>query len=747
MLRFFKYLSLAATLALGCQSGWGFALLGPVNEGWQDPIIGYDWTGRDIGAPKNIGEEYRWNTPVAYYAFDANFLDYFGSNGVAAVEQAVAILNDLTNTPFSRMDLNAFPLESFRVNPRAEALQLLDLKSSTLHFICEELGLTEPARYTWTLHSRKTQPGLSCPFMEYTVVMRNFDPFTWQPCPYVNGVLYTYLIKEFCTGPNPLAYTEIFPVDPMAQTAGAVMSLGNLLVSGRYTMGLTRDDVGGLRYLMCTNNVNWEKVSTDSEWIKVNTTQSQLLAGSNLTLFAAQALTNDATALTALYPGLVVASSTNTWLNTWVPNITAYFTNSPWDPVGTFPHLAFATNYTLNISPIYTHTFANLMIMRYSGSSWTAVPMSTIPRSFSPVPVMLMSISATNSPWLPIGSVVPTNVWTATYMSNWVTGEFFIMPTNACNVAILGLQATTTNWYTNVLTSATNSFTVSNTNGVAATNNQFFEMDMINGAVQHFWLYYPIDCLATNTTTLREGMDSIRFVRTSFDSLLGRFYQPITNYYSLIEITNSRPVVNNFRRVVTRPDFLFTCDDQGTSILSRSGTPGNFYTNNENIALAGPGTVEPNMRISFNKVGPLLNNFYFDPTVMVDSGLSQATTLGTNFMWGSFDGTTNDPIVYPDGTSIMALENEIIFRIVTPDLPAGQVGAPYFAELDSVGGQEPIMWSPVVGSSPLPPGLVLAASGMITGTPTAAGVFPFTVMVSEGGARIAIRPFTITISP
>ena len=39
-------------------------------------------------APKNIGEEYRRNTPVMYYTFDANFLDYFGSNGVAAVDSA-----------------------------------------------------------------------------------------------------------------------------------------------------------------------------------------------------------------------------------------------------------------------------------------------------------------------------------------------------------------------------------------------------------------------------------------------------------------------------------------------------------------------------------------------------------------------------------------------------------------------------------------------------------------------------------
>ena len=40
-----------------------FALLGPF-EAWQTPELGYNPLGTDIGAPKNLGEEYRWNVPV-----------------------------------------------------------------------------------------------------------------------------------------------------------------------------------------------------------------------------------------------------------------------------------------------------------------------------------------------------------------------------------------------------------------------------------------------------------------------------------------------------------------------------------------------------------------------------------------------------------------------------------------------------------------------------------------------------------
>ena len=90
------------------------------------PDLGYMVPLRsDIGAPKNIGEDYRRNTPVLYYAFDENFLDYFGSNGVWAVDQAFAILNNsLTNVSSYSADLSEIPLEAKRFNQTAGALNL-----------------------------------------------------------------------------------------------------------------------------------------------------------------------------------------------------------------------------------------------------------------------------------------------------------------------------------------------------------------------------------------------------------------------------------------------------------------------------------------------------------------------------------------------------------------------------------------------------------------------------------------------
>ena len=82
MLRLLKRCCWVLLVAGAIQSASAFSLLGPANETYQIQTLGYDFDS-DIGAPKNLGEEYRWSLPKIYYAFDQSFLDYFGSNGVA----------------------------------------------------------------------------------------------------------------------------------------------------------------------------------------------------------------------------------------------------------------------------------------------------------------------------------------------------------------------------------------------------------------------------------------------------------------------------------------------------------------------------------------------------------------------------------------------------------------------------------------------------------------------------------------
>jgi len=103
---------------------------------WQEAVIGYGLPAMSM-RPRILGEEYRRNLPLVYYACDANFLGFFGSNGVSAVDGAFAILNNaFTTNPLTGQfltngvdsfspDLSEFPLESRHLNYQAQALGIV----------------------------------------------------------------------------------------------------------------------------------------------------------------------------------------------------------------------------------------------------------------------------------------------------------------------------------------------------------------------------------------------------------------------------------------------------------------------------------------------------------------------------------------------------------------------------------------------------------------------------------------------
>ncbi len=252
--------------------GGAFALLGPL-QSWQVSILGYGIRD-EIGGPQNLGEEYRWNVPVITYAFDSSFVDFFGTNGERAVEEALGMITNALGNGVSTLSplLEEFPLRGKCLNQRAAALGLIDLKTYTLGFILEEMGLAGPEKYSWILRGRSTTADTSS-VTNYVRITRNFDPIDLQPTSWVNGVFYTSEIYQISVTPE--AYDAIeFPVDPtkpfLTSAASIITGMGPAAGVqtggpdlGEYFSSLTRDDVGGLRYLLSTNNINMEDILPD----------------------------------------------------------------------------------------------------------------------------------------------------------------------------------------------------------------------------------------------------------------------------------------------------------------------------------------------------------------------------------------------------------------------------------------------------------------------------------------------------
>lgn len=263
-----KKLSLVLAIACVVQSASAFSLLGPFSA-WQVEGIGYDPFGQDIGGPMNRDEEYRWNVKTIYYGYDESFWNFFGPDGTNAVDRALRILNAVTNASKMSLDLAEYPTDTTRPNYTAQALGIMDLKSYTMSVLLEQMGLANPQRFTWTLRNKQTIANVNF----YTVVKRNFDPVTWNYSSFVNGVLYEFAVLDPVYEAPFVQYADAveFRTDGLSYGFNAVASgvlddtIGNSqLRVGSFFTGLTRDDIGGLRYLLGTNNIQYENLPANT---------------------------------------------------------------------------------------------------------------------------------------------------------------------------------------------------------------------------------------------------------------------------------------------------------------------------------------------------------------------------------------------------------------------------------------------------------------------------------------------------
>lgn len=158
------------------------------------------------------------------------------------------------------------------------------------------------------------------------------------------------------------------------------------------------------------------------------------------------------------------------------------------------------------------------------------------------------------------------------------------------------------------------------------------------------------------------------------------------------------------------------------------------------MTLVGPtgSVIESWTLVSGDKMSDTGGNRYgWFPTLGIPNLPIDDSTLTT------VTGPVYQPLAYLDMTSPVTDQNPTPTIITSP---TGTVGQPFFVVLHSTGGVGFGVWS-LKGGSVLPPGLSLNPSGAITGTPTTAGTYTFTIQVTDLTMTTVTQPITITINP
>jgi hypothetical protein len=388
--------------------------------------------------------------------------------------------------------------------------------------------------------------------------------------------------------------------------------------------------------------------------------------------------------------------------------------------VGTAPTFVLVTNYTTTWLQQYATTFANV------------VPVVTNNHAKA----ILQTITTGPKIGYPVGTLVTTtNYQTITLPTNTTYGDFYVLPLFGTNLCPPGIIFGVTNviYTTNLVASAATN--VVTTNATLYSTTQY----VITWYTNHTYETYAVNCGQTpNATGLFEGIEHVRFVRHDYDSLLGQYFQPVTNGYTMMAVTNSQSFPEHFDRAVTAPDILLT----GYNLAN--GSPGIAWTGPGNGTVdrtitfdtsqlvaggnAGPGVIDPTSLFQFDNLGSAvwngydINNFFLNQPI---AGIWDETMQVPSVAWGSFDGTTNDPVVYPNGTSILNVSRQVLTQVtitnldnntLVTSLPAGTNGVAY-PNLQ-FGAVAPRLTAPFTWSAAnLPPGLSLTAAGLLSGTP------------------------------
>jgi sugar lactone lactonase YvrE len=196
---------------------------------------------------------------------------------------------------------------------------------------------------------------------------------------------------------------------------------------------------------------------------------------------------------------------------------------------------------------------------------------------------------------------------------------------------------------------------------------------------------------------------------------------PVAQGCSLKLQTQNVVIANIPAPVFTSLDALFSQDATDPSLANTSMT-------------LGPGQ---SAKIALRVVNP---NRYSGPQLCMGGQTTGCVDLKAAVAPVIIAQAANTGSTVPSGTSTL-------FFIPPITLPAGTLNVSYSNQLQVFGGTAPYTWATTGGA--LPPGLNLNAStGQVSGTPTLAGTFNFTVRATDSSVppQVATRNLTLTIN-
>jgi len=207
--------------------------------------------------------------------------------------------------------------------------------------------------------------------------------------------------------------------------------------------------------------------------------------------------------------------------------------------------------------------------------------------------------------------------------------------------------------------------------------------------------------------------------------------------------TPTQPVGPSFAQSAPKP-FSITASTASPLDIMTASLPSSRISQRYNVALAASGGNPPYTWNLATSPGSLPPGLTLETTTGAISG-TPSVANHYNFAIEVRD-TSGQSATRALSMSVSAAIDSAL-NITTTSLSTGRVSQPYNVALSTTGGTPPYTWGLSTGSGPLPPGLTLGTTtGAISGTPSAAGQYSFTVRVTDSSSpqQTATRTLSMT---